>query len=391
MMLTLEQIRAAYTEEEALTDILEVLESAGFELGAWQTGVIRATVLRALAKFVTIIQPFADALSRIHFNADATDTGLTHYSRENWGNERIEAKSTIGVERFTGGAVGPPYTINAGDIVVSDGTRTFRTTGYYYLAGVRTVGPFVIPQGGYIDAEIAAEVPGEDSNDVANDTIKTMVTTYAGVTCSNPAFGATSTWITTNGSNDESDAALRERNSASVGTMSVLETIDDRYEWIARTALANARVRVDSSNPRGPFTVDVWVAAASEQATSDERQDVQDAVDASAFGAGRVLVAAALTHQVAPTGTVYYTGDLSAVQTAVLNALRDYVNTAPIGGFNLSPGPSNIIPEDGLTAAIRSATGVVGVALTGGETTLGTFEVALLGEPLVLTWTQVTG
>lgn len=388
MTLTLEQLRAEYTEEGALADILALFEAAEFEVGAWQAGAIRRSIFQALAKFVTIVWPAVDALSRIHFNSDSTGTALTHLSTENFGNTRIAALSTIGVVRLTGGAVGPPYAVAAGAVVVSDGTRTFRNTGAYYSGGVRIVGSATIPAGGFVDVEFSAEVPGAAGN-VANNTITTMVTTYAGVTCNNPVFSG-STWITTNGADEESDAALQERNSAKVGTMSVLETIDDRYEYIARSVLANCRVWVDATNPRGPFTIDVWIAAADRVATPAERTAVEAAIAASGFGS-LVATYCGVAHLIVPVGTVYYTGTLVTVQTAVSTKLTSYLGTAPIGGFDRSPGPAHIIPEDGLTGAIDSAAGVVGFAYTSGEATLDTNEVATLGSVAGLTYVQVTG
>jgi uncharacterized phage protein gp47/JayE len=376
-MLTLEQIRTQLTEEEALADILEVLNAAEFELGAWQSGVIRASILRALAKFCVVCQAFADSLSRINFNADSTGTALKHYSRENWGNNYIEAKATEGWEKFTGGAVGPPHTIEVGKAVVSDGVRTFRN-----------LEQFTVPQSGYIYAKIYAEVPGSAGN-VPNGTITTMVTTYAGVTCSNAAYGSTGTWITKNGANEETEDALRARNSSSVGILSALETLDDRYEYVARKAVVNARVKVDSSNPRGPGTVDVYVAGAAGVAGSEDIDDIDAKIQAAKFGS--VLTKAASAVSIDPVGTVYYSGSFATASASVTSKLLDYINGLQIGGLDLSPGPANMVPEDGITTAIRSATGVLGFDYTRGARSIGKFEVAVLGTLAGVTWVQVAG
>lgn len=378
MTLTLEQIRTELPESEAIADLLEVFEAGGFELGAWQSGGIRRSVFQLMAKFCQIGQSFADSLSRIHFNSDATGTALTHYSRENYGNERNPAVATVGWIRLSGLAIGPPYTVVAGDVVVSDGIRTYRNI---------TGG--TIPAGGYIDLQFSAEVPGA-AGDVGNGVITTMVTTYAGVSCGNPAYGTTGTWIITHGAEAENDAALQARNAAKNSTLSVLKTLDDRYEYIARTAYTNCRVKVDSTNPRGPGTVDVYVAGPTGAAGAGDVTNVSNAIQASGFG-DLVQTVAAPSLSIAPAGTVYYVGTLGLVQAAVNDAIDAYLATAPIGGFNLTPGPAAIIPEDGITTAIRGAAGVVGFAYTSGQATPTAFQVAVRGSTAGLSYVQVSG
>lgn len=379
-MLTLEQMRAEYSEEESLQDVLDVLGEYGFELGSWQSGAVRPTVIRGMAWFARSAQILARAVSYLIYNSDATGTGLTKLSKDNFDNPRTVAVSTVGVVRLTGGAVGPPYTVQPGGVIVSDGTLTFRNAE----GGT-------IPLSGYVDLSFYCETPGDVGN-VPNGAITTMMTTYAGVTCSNPARAGATTWVTTGGKDEEQDAALKARNSAKWSTLSVVESISDRFEYVARKALPNCRVTVDDSNPRGPFTVDVWIAAQDRAATGTERDLVADAVTAERFGS-RHSVIAAVEQPIDVAGAIYYVGVLTEVQAAVRQALGAYIDSAPIGGFDLSPGPKHVLLWDAMVDAIRSAPGVQRVVLTTPPTdvTLADFSVAkLYWLGSALTWIEVT-
>src|SRR5690606_5508813 len=123
--------------------------------------------------------------------------------------------------------------------------RTFRnTTGGTLNAG------------GTLTLQWEATLAGSQHN-VGNGQVTTLVTSRAGVSISNPDSGS-GTWFTTLGQDEESDADLRIRNSTKWATLS-LEWVEAAYVYAART-LGARKVKIDATNPRGPGSVDVYLA-----------------------------------------------------------------------------------------------------------------------------------
>jgi hypothetical protein len=56
-------------------------------------------------------------------------------------------------------------------------------------------------------------------------------------------------------------------------------------------------------------------------------------------------------------GTIYYSSGAVAAQVlaAVEEALENYLKTIPLGGFNFSPGPNNIVRLNNLESVIKGA------------------------------------
>lgn len=377
---TLAELRESLTLEDATDDVIDLLDGEGFDATSWQDGSPERTIAMTVAYLKYALRKFTESVSYLGFNDDSSDDALTAFSSSHYDNTRVAAVATQGTVVLTGGLVGPPHTISVGGHVVSDGTRTFRNT----TGGTVTAG-------GTLSLTYQAEVAGTGGN-VANSTITTMVTTLAGVTCTNPAIGGTGTWITRLGVNAELDAALQARNSAKWSTLSSIEAISDRYESVARTVVANCRVKVDTSNPGGPGTVTVYVAGQSGAATSGERALVDAAIDANKFGSVHTTSIAS-SDSLVVTGTVYYDSDYTAaaMETAVEAAIDAYINAANIGGYNFSPGPSAIIDIDGIDGAVRNTTGVRlwSRTLPAANFAVGTYHVAVPGTH-VITYTAVT-
>lgn len=373
-ILTLAQLRATRTRAEWRSDVITVLSDLGFSATSWQPGSVQLTIVEAIALVGAVLQSNIASLSYLGFSSDAEGDMLTGLSESHFANDRLPPVATRGYVRFSGGVSGPPHTISAGSAIVA---ATVGGTTHQY----RNVDAITVPLSGYVDAIVEAEVPGEGAN-VGNGTITTLVTSYAGVSVSNPAYGTTGTWLTVSGENEESDSALRERNATKWSTLSVVTAIDDRYEYIARTAVNNCRVRIDSSNPAGPGTAYLYLALETGAAGSPQVTLVQDAITAAYLGPGITVVASAAT-SVAVTATVYYApGAVSAtVQAAVEAAIADFINGAPIGGYSYGTGEENIIDREGLVAAMSAVPDVRRVIVTtpAGDTSIPGYGVATVG------------
>jgi hypothetical protein len=373
-ILTLEQLRATRTRAEWRETVLTVLSDLGFSGSSWQTGSVQRTIVEAIALLGATLQANVAALSYLVFNDDASGDMLSGLSESHFANTRGAATSTTGYVRFTGAASGPPHTIAASGAVVA---ATVGTATYQY----RNLAEFTVPISDYVDVLVEAEEAGEGPN-VANGVITTLVTSYAGVSVSNPAYGTTGTWIAERGENEETDAALRARNAAKWSTLSVITAVDDRYEYLARTAVNNCRVRIDQTNPDGPGTARLYLAGETGVADSGQVADAQDVITAAYLGGG-VTVEAASALTVDVTATVYYSPSAASadVQDAVEDAIDDHLNAAPIGGYSYGTGEENLIDLESLVAAMSAATGVRRVILTApaADVAVGLTEVAVTG------------
>ena len=377
---TLAELRASLTLDDSTDDVIDLLDGEGFDATSWQDGSPERTIAMTVAYLKYALRQFTESISYLGFNDDSTGDALTALSKSHYDNTRTAAVATQGTVVLIGGLVGPPHTISVSGLVVSDGTRTFRNT----TGGTVTAG-------GTLSVTVQAEVAGSAGN-VANSTITSMVTTLAGVTCSNPAIGSTGTWVTRLGVNAELDPALQARNSAKWATLSDIEAISDRYESVARTVVANCRVKVDTSNPSGPGTVTVYVAGQSGAATSGERALVDAAIDANKFGSVHTTSIAS-SDSLVVQGTVYYDSDYTsaATETAVESAIDAYINAADIGGYDFSPGPSGVIDIAGIDRSVLNTTGVRNWARTSPASNfaVGAYHVAVAGTH-VITYTAVT-
>ena len=322
MALTLEQIRTTLTRDEVLEDMLATLQSLGFNTTAWQSGGVVRTLLTSFATIESARTLAVDALSRFIFLQDSTESALTALASSHYDVTRIAATNTTGDVVLTGGAVGPPHVVAAGDVVVAtaDGTTFRNVTGG------------TVPASGSVTLSFQAEVAGTDGN-VANLAINTLQTALAGTTVSNPDPGS-GTWITTAGTDEETDAALQTRCRAKWGVISVSDP-EDRYEYFVRTAVTNApRVFVASDNPRGAGTLDVYTASATGVSAAADVALAQVELDRIRNPTADVLAKAAPAQ---PQAFVFQcwvdtASNTAATQAAIEQALTDYTNSLDIGG-----------------------------------------------------------
>ena len=351
-LLTYAQLSATCTEATATQEVIDLLAQLGFPSNSWQSASIQRTMVQAMGWVYMTCRNLVASSVTFGFNETAEDDALTYFAASHYDNTRIAAVKTQGTVRLTGGATGSfPYAIAIGDLVVSDGTYTFRNITGGTLNASST-----------LDLTFEAEVAGDDSN-VADTTITTMVTPLAGVTCSNPDLGAGLGWMTRVGVDAETNAALRARNRTKWAALPI-EVPADGYEYIARTAVSNCRVDVDDSNPGGAGTVYVYIAKSDGAASGAEVTLVQAAVDARLMGGQCTVYAADAVTQNFDFDLYHESGYTSAnIKTAVEAAITAFVNSQPVSG-NDNPPPGGLITLNALIAAISAVTGVSAVVMT---------------------------
>jgi hypothetical protein len=191
------------TKDEVLTKFVGLLRLAGFPTASWQTtSFMRHTVEEEstlLADVVTTLQKLGKA-GFIKLAAEVDDDWVD-LGAENFFNEtRKPAVFTQGSAKLTDAAASGPHTINVGTFWIANADKSLR---YYNTTGG------TLNLGSTLTLTFAAETAGTDWN-VGNDALTEILTPLPGVTVTNPAQD-TGTWITQQGADEESSAALALR------------------------------------------------------------------------------------------------------------------------------------------------------------------------------------
>ncbi len=333
--------------DQARQAILDQLAVAGFKATSFQRFSVPLALIEIGALMWNSASKIAVAVKSAVFVPTSTGEALTRLSESHYDNERESATNATRLVTLACSATEGPHTLNVGDVVISDANDiTFRN-----VEGNSVTYPVVLASGGTQQLLFEAEVAGASGN-VPDDTVTTLVTTYAGVTVSTEE-------LDTEAVDEESDDRLRTRDISKWALLSQYELIDDAVVALALGASPSiTTVRVHSDNPRGPGTFDVYISGDVQSSSEDDVEAAQAAIAPLVFGQeDTVQVYAAEELELDLIGTVYYAPTIgaAAARAAVEAALDAYLLTIPLGGFDYSPGPSDEVPKNDIEAVIRSA------------------------------------
>jgi uncharacterized phage protein gp47/JayE len=356
-MLSLDNLRQPISRAEALERVLELMQSLGFDTTGWQEGRIQRTLITLFATIMADMSEVNRVIADAGFNEFATGKMLELFSNSRYQNQKFAARATSGLIPLTSTAT-TAYPIADGELIAAtDNGVEFRSVGAYTIAANATT-----------NVRFTARVKGADGN-VGTNTIVNLLTPLAGVTIINPG----DPWYDVSGVDLESDASLRLRNSTQWSRLSV-ELIAGAYENIARDNGA-AKVKVNDENPRGAGTVDVYVAGEYAKLSNAEVTVIQEAFAARAFQtdsdwppafSSRVIVKQPLTQAPTISGTLYHDPGVasSVILERAYQALRDFLAVTPLGGWDYSPGPANVIMYSDLIDVLKDVEGVYTVNLS---------------------------
>jgi len=215
------------------------------------------------------------------------------------------------------------------------------------------------------------------------------VTTLAGVTVSVDA-------LTRLGINEESDARLKLRNSTKWATLSIILIKEGVIAVALKAAPAVTLVDVDDQNPRGEGTFNVYCAGEHATAGPSDVLLIQTALAKRFFGSDACQTFAAPEAFLDIVGTVYYDSKYEeadvekAVEDIEVGSLPAFLSEVPLGGFDFSPGPANLIPKNDIEAVIKDDTKINGqkvVKTVTLSTPTGDFSVLAFGKVIKGTWT----
>lgn len=338
MPITLGQIRQPVAENDALDLWLQLLDEQGFSATSWQPGSVALAIVTVGAKLYSSVTYLVAWYSLQGFNDTAEGDGLTAFSASVYDNQRLAPTSTAGLCELTN-VSGAPHIITLTQLEAED-----ENEGLKY----RNTTAGTIPAGGSLVLTFEAEGPGSQYN-VPNNTITVLNTPLNGVTINNPDPDP-GTWITSEGSDTETDDRLRLRNTSKWGTRTYATPEAGIVSFALEADDDISRVAVDDSNPGGPGTTDTYIAGAAGPSSQDDVDTAQAYIDARIPITSVVghTVIAALANVQPFSGTIHVQAVLNnpTTQAAIEQALTDYLNALPIGGVRLEP--------DGQGYAIRS-------------------------------------
>ncbi len=362
MLMLLQQLLTTVSITEARENILDIATGLGFNARSWQSGSIQRTFLEIFARVYADLSIGISQIAKGGYLYLAEGPWLHLKADSDYDNQVNLAVATQGTIVLTSAPLAPPHTIAIDDLVVStESDITFRNkTG-------GTLNP-----GQTISLMFEAEVAGAGGN-VAPNTITILKTALAGVTVTNPVLPSPATsWITRDGADQETDEELRTRCNTKWGTLGIGPGM--AYVHNARQASASVkRVYVDATNPRGPGTLDVYLAGDSGPVSETIRQVVEDCLAGVTDGIDRVNTTAdlevAIPDAFAPAiaANVFILKQYDTPENrALITQARDaYVKRIPIGGDVLTDGgPGFILLSAFGSSMIRSVTGVQNVQFT---------------------------
>lgn len=352
------------TEDEELTTLLELATLAEFPATSWQSGSVPRTLLELAAKRGATLANLIREIALGGMLDEATGDWLTLLAASVFDVQRLPAVRTRGQVVLTCLPTAGPYTIAVGQITVAD------ISGHLYT---NTIGG-TLAAGGTLTLTFEATIAGSDHN-VGNNALTRMLTPLVGVTVNNPLIVGSTTWITQNGTDVETDEQVRLRCKSKWATIGTGATADTFRFWATTANPEVKRVNVlEHSNLGTPEDGHVTVYLAGDGGIVGP--DALAAVQAYVAVRRPLCVTEHIENSTASatpvTATVYCrAGTSGAVAPAVQESLRAYFRSIPIGGT---------IYRAGIIEALMVVEDVVNVVVSapGGD--------ILLSENVVATW-----
>ncbi len=369
MTTTYSQLATARTADEYLTEILATLSAQGFPVTAWQSGGAGRTLARADAVALADLRSVIAEIAAGGFLDTATGDWLDLLAEGVFDLERRAATFAVGTVTLTCSPAAGPYSIGAGALVVTDGTRRWRSTG-------STV---TLASGGSATFSVRAESPGTDYN-VSGSTLSAspLSPALAGVTVS-----AVPSWLTTAAVDSEEDASLRARCRLRWSTLGRGANLD-AYVYNSLNSGVAGITRAQAIAGSGNGTVTVYAAQAAGTATGSQVSALQAALNLVRPATDTVIVVAATAIAINVTATVYVAtaSDSASNRTTATDAIAAYVNNLAMGNATVDVAR--------IGAAIYAANGIRDVDLSAPalDVVIAAGQIATVGT-VSLTWVLV--
>jgi|SRR6185295_766241 len=386
-MLTIAQLRKPLTRAEAATRITELLTALGFDTTGWQDGRVQKTWFNMFAVVFSDLTEVVKAIVEFGSNVYASGDALHEYSRSRFQNEVVRAVRTSGPMTLRSTA-SIPYTIDPGSLIAStDAGVQFRNV--HDNQETLPAGSVASPATLVLNFE--ALVAGAQGN-VPLNSVRRLLKPLAGVTIANDQG---TPWYSIAGADQQSDEVLRRRNETKWASLTV-ELVAESYENIALNHGAK-KVKVNDTNPRGAGTIDVYSAEETALLGDLTMQAIQVAFSERAFqtdsawshpwppgNLSRVANRHPPTVALDVTATLYHdpNQDPADIVARGRAALLEFLRVTPIGGWDYSPGPANVVTREELVDRLKDVDGVKTVVTSFATLSVGTLALVIEG-----TWT----
>lgn len=320
-------------------------------------------------------------------NAEAIRGGLLDYATGVWVDliatnlfgldGRIEETFATTAVAFTN-ASAEPYAFAAGEVRVGNGAVEFTNMAPFTLAPMSSV-----------SADVIATIVGTDGNADAN-TITTMITTFDGVACTNPAAAR--------GNDRETDDALKVRCRLARSALSnsgpedAIKLVCLSAKRVDGTAIGVTRVQVVNDDPN-LGDVSVYLADADGPIADDDVDRIDYLLRTLVIPSGinylgtfpADTVTVAITYSARARTRDGFTE--AEIEAFVEEAINELFATYPIGGY-VGTGPEGTFYRTELSATISQAQSSadnprpivdVTLALPAADVTLDPGELAIPG------------
>lgn len=353
-MVALSDLIVPQSASSIITTQLALLQLAGFPVNSWQSGSVPLSLIQADASTLASLSQTISNIASGGLLSLATGGYLDLIAGSHYGLTRKPAVGTIGTMALTDAQSAGPFTITIGQLVAASGNLLFSNT---------TGG--TLNRGSTLSLVWACQTPGQSiGQNLTTPTPLTLVTPLPGVTVTNPPNAGTSTWITTQGSDAESDSSLVTRCMArwpglGGGATALV------YQ---AAAIASSLTITKASVLPGNGIVTIYVAGPAGGSQSGDVALAQAAI--TAIQPLCVIATVLPASNVAVTVAGTYSG--STAPNSVSAALSSYAAGIGIGGT---------VVLSKLIQTIMEQTGVTNVSLSspGADIMMGTNQVAQFG------------
>ncbi len=377
-LVTLASLIVEETKAQIYARGLAIAASYGLTTTSWAPGDPTRSLFHFISQILASLEVGVAGYVRSGFLDYAEGDWLTLQAEQVYDVDRVAgtfAETTITLTN-AGGAV---YIIEAGDLTFQDSTtkKTFRNTSGGTLAATGDPGG-----DDELELDIVADEIGSDSSAAAGD-IDALVTPLLGVTCANATAAL--------GLDEESDASLRDRCRAKLGTLSATGP-RDAYDFVVRDASKYAAETTDITRSRTVSDsttgdVQVYVAGTSGAVAGASVTEAQSIVEEWAAPQCITPTVSNATEVVVPVTYEVWIYESVGEETATIEAkiaedLATMLSVRPIGGdiIGVSAGKlyQSLIAST-IKASYPAHTFRVSVTAPAGDTTLAINEVAVLG------------
>lgn len=382
MTYTLADLLSPESAEDALNALLTDLDGQGFPVATWDDFSAIVGLIRADARVLSDLLQLAAILARSGLLdlSPGTDPGSPgdwlSLLAQNYGLRRFDPTFTVIRTTVAVAATAPALNIAAGGLIVQVTVGNLR---YRYTS--TNAAPVLINPGTSQTVEFQAEVSGRASNRSLGETI-TPVQSLPGVTITLLDVDSTGTPLVVAGTDAESDTSLRQRMKLRWDTIGLQKT-SAAYDFLARNtpnvATPITRTKFDASNPRGPNTVNIYLATDAGPAIAADVALVRTYIRDRACVGSDIEVYSAVAKNIAFSATVHAPGYTeSEVKAAIIDELDTLIQSIPIGGkLRWSQSIDALQDTEAGVESVEIGTIRINGVLVVGDTTLLATEVAV--------------